>query len=105
MSWSYTEIIKKLNLKNVEFVDYVPYQNLPGEINKSDICLGGHFSDIEKAKRVIPGKVFQFLACKKITILGDNPANREIFKESRLTKFVEMNDARALADKILEMLG
>lgn len=100
----YADLIKKLNLNNVEFVDFIPYKELPVEINRSHICLGGHFSNIDKAKRVIAGKTYQFLACDKVTIVGDNPANRELFKESSKLKFVEMNSPASLAKKILEVI-
>lgn len=100
----YNSLIKKIKNSNIEFVDFIPYTQLPSEINKSKICLGGHFSNIDKAKRVIAGKTYQFLACDKITIVGDNSANRELFKESSKLKFVDMNSPQALANKILRVL-
>jgi len=99
----YSKLIKSLNLKNTEFINYVPYDKLSTEINKADICLGGHFSDRDKAKRVIAGKTFQFLACQRPTILGDNIANNELFEEKALVHFVKMNDPEKLADKIREI--
>lgn len=99
----YSKLIEDLDLKNIEFVDFVAYEKLAEEINKADVCLGGHFSDREKAGRVIAGKVFQFLACERKTILAENAANRELFEESGPVHFVKANDAQALADKILEL--
>jgi len=101
----YQALIKELKISNIKFIDWIPYDKLPKEINKSDLCLGGHFSNINKAKRVIPGKVFQFLACNKPIIIGDNPANKELFKSNKLIYFVKMNDEKALANKILGLLG
>jgi glycosyltransferase involved in cell wall biosynthesis len=100
----YPKLIKKLNLKNVEFIDYIGYKSLPNEINKSDLCLGGHFSKINKAKRVIAGKTFQFLTCNKPTIVGDCKSNRELFDENtKNVYFVKMNNSNYLAKKILEV--
>lgn len=96
-------LIKNLNTQNIEFIGYVPYERLPYEIAKADLCLGGHFSDIPKAKRVIPGKAFQFITCGRKTILGDNPANRELFNETENIYFVKMNSEQELARKILEI--
>ncbi|MFA5238462.1 MAG: glycosyltransferase [Phycisphaerae bacterium] len=99
----YSALITDLQPQNIEFIDFIPYEELPAWINKSDICLGGHFSDREKSKRVIASKTFQFLACEKTTIVGDNPANRELFEEQGLAKFVKMNSPECLAEKILEV--
>ena len=99
----YSELIAELKLKNTEFIDRVPYEELPVEISKADVCLGGHFSDIDKAQRVIAGKTFQFLACGKAVIVADNPANMELFRGGTLIHFVKANDPCALADKILEL--
>jgi len=99
----YSQLITELQLKNVEFVNFISYEKLPVEISKSDVCLGGHFSGRDKAKRVIAGKTFQFLACAKPTIVGDNPANKELFKDQGLVKFVKANSPGDLAKKILEI--
>lgn len=99
----YKNLSANLNSGNVEFIDYVPYESLPSEIAKADICLGGHFSDIPKAKRVIPGKAFQFIACGRKTILGDNPANKELFGESENIYYVRMNSEKELAKIIFEI--
>lgn len=99
----YSKLIKNLKLGNIEFIDFIPYDKLPVEINKADLCLGGHFSNKDKAKRVIPGKTFQFISCNKPTIVADNPANRELFRETRHLSFIEPGSPEKLASKILEI--
>jgi glycosyltransferase involved in cell wall biosynthesis len=96
-------LAQKIGVENVRFIDWVPYENLPLEIAKADICLGGHFSDREKAKRVIAGKTFQFIAMKKPVIVGDCPGNRELFTNKENAFFVKMADADSLAAAILEL--
>ena len=98
----YPKLIEQLDLKNTEFVDYIPYKNLPLEINNADICLGGHFSKIDKAQRVIAGKTYQFLACNKDTMLGNNKANKELFQKTNKLDFIELDSASDLARKIIK---
>lgn len=99
----YGNLVRNLDTRNIEFIDYIPYERLPYEIAGADVCLGGHFSGLPKARRVIPGKAFQFIACGRKTVLGDNPANRELFSERENTYFVKMNSAQELARKMLEI--
>ncbi len=74
-------------------------------IAMSDLCLAGHFNaDIQKAKSVIPGKAYIYLAMNKPVILGENPANRECFSEANPNvHFVKMGDPEALKNKILHL--
>lgn len=90
-------------LKNTTFKKWIPYQELPLAIANADICLGGHFSAIDKAKRVISGKTFQFIAMEKPIIVGDNPANRELFVDKQNALFVEHENSEDLAGAILEL--
>ncbi|VVB55593.1 Glycosyl transferases group 1 [uncultured archaeon] len=96
-------LVEDLSIKNIKFIDWLPYNELPLEITKADICLGGHFSNIDKAKRVISGKTYQFIAMEKPVIIGDNPANRELFENRNNAMLVEMANADALADAIMEL--
>jgi glycosyltransferase involved in cell wall biosynthesis len=96
-------LAKRLGVDNVRFIDWLPYEELPLEIGASDICLGGHFSDIDKARRVIAGKTYQFIAMRKPVIVGDCPANREIFSDRQNAFMVRMADADSLAEAILEL--
>ena len=97
------KLAQELDIKNVEFINWIPYENLPLEISKADICLGGHFSDVDKSKRVIAGKTFQFISMKKPVIVGDNPANRELFENGQNALLVEHANSNALADAILKL--
>jgi glycosyltransferase involved in cell wall biosynthesis len=92
-----------LGVTNIRFIDWLPYEQLPLEIAQSDVCLGGHFSEIDKAKRVIAGKTFQFMAMKKPVVVGDCAGNRELFMDRRNSLFVRMADATSLAKSILEL--
>ena len=97
------KLVSELDVKNIQFISWIPYQELPFEIAKADICLGGHFSEIDKAKRVISGKTYQFIAMEKPVIVGDNPANRELFNHKKNAMLVKMANADALANAILEL--
>jgi glycosyltransferase involved in cell wall biosynthesis len=75
-------LITKLKPKNIKLINWVPYKELPDYIARSDICLGGHFGNTEKAKMVIAGKTFQFVAMERPTLVSDNRANRELFDDT-----------------------
>lgn len=91
------------NLGNAEFIPWLEEEKLAEYIAAADLCLAGHFNaGIEKAKRTIPGKAYIYEAMGKPMILGDNPANRELFAEDQRHFFVEMGSAERLAERIRE---
>ncbi|MCM1184337.1 MAG: glycosyltransferase [Roseburia sp.] len=87
---------------NIEYIDWLPQEQLAAYIAQADLCLAGHFSgSVAKAGRTIPGKAYIYQAMKKPMILGDNPANHELFDNDSSVTFVEPGNARALANEIL----
>jgi len=98
-------LARELATTNVEFMGWIPYRKLPVAIAHASICLGGHFSAIGKAQRVIAGKTYQFLAMAKPTIVGDNPANRELFTHKKNVYMCRMADEEALVAAIMALKG
>jgi len=94
------QLAREYGLRNIEFSHPVPLVQLPHEIAKASLCLGGHFGASEKARRVIAGKTFQCLAMGKPTIVGENPANHELLTHGVDAWFCKMNDPEALAAAI-----
>lgn len=90
--------------KNIKFINWLSQEQLAQYISQADLCLAGHFNtNIAKAKRTIPGKAYIYQAMKKPMILGDNPANHELFQSDPFHVFVEMGNPNALADTILAL--
>ena len=69
-------MIKEKRLLNISIIDWVEYEKLPDHIGKADVCLGV-FSASEKASRVIPNKVFQYMAMGKVVITARTPGIAE----------------------------
>ncbi len=99
------KLAKNIKTRNIKFIDWVPYKKLPLHIADSDICLGGHFGSGEKAKRVVPNKVFQIIAMKKPVIVSDSLASREAgFIDRENAFFCRMRDEKAIANSIKDLL-
>jgi glycosyltransferase involved in cell wall biosynthesis len=92
-------------LDNVTFASSLPFADLPAAIARSHVCLGGHFGPSAKAGRVVAGKTYQFIAMGKPVILGDNPANRELFAHLDTAYLCPANQPDALAHAVLDLLA
>ncbi|MCL7453099.1 MAG: glycosyltransferase [Anaerolineae bacterium] len=96
-------LARDLGLSNVRFPGWIDFAELPARIARSDLCLGGHFSDVPKASRVIATKTFQFLAMGQPVVVGDSPANREVLVHGEHAYLCRMADPEALASAIVEL--
>jgi len=81
---------------NVEWVEWVDYEQLPAEIQRAG-CALGVFGTSAKAGRVIPNKAFQALACGTPLITADTPAAQELLRDGESALLVPPGDPEALA--------
>ena len=87
---------------NVEFLGWQPLGDLPGLIAGADVCLG-IFGRTEKARRVVPHKIFQCLGMKKALITARTPAVEEFFQHKRNIFLCDEPLAESLAAAVLEL--
>jgi len=81
---------------NVEWIPWVEYEQLPGELHRAG-CALGIFGTSGKAQRVIPNKAFQALACGTPLVTADTPAVRELLVDEESALLVPPGDPQALA--------
>jgi glycosyltransferase involved in cell wall biosynthesis len=84
---------------NVEWVRWVEYERLPRELHAAS-CTLGIFGTSDKARRVIPNKVFQALACGAPVVTADTPAARELLADGESALLVPPGNAEALAEAL-----
>lgn len=92
-----TGIIHEKNIENVERIDWVDYEDLPGEISQTDLCLG-IFGTSDKAGRVIPNKIYEYLAMKMPVITGRSPAMERVFDHGESLYLCERGSPDAIAN-------
>jgi glycosyltransferase involved in cell wall biosynthesis len=81
---------------NVEWIPWVEYERLPRELHRAG-CALGIFGTSDKARRVIPNKAFQALACGVPLVTADTPGARELLREGESALLVPPGDPQALA--------
>lgn len=84
---------------NVEWVPWIEYAQLPTEYRRAT-CALGVFGTSAKARRVIPNKAFQALACGTPLVTADTPAARELLVDDESALLVPAGDAAALASAV-----
>ncbi len=92
----------KLDLRNVDFIPWVPFERLPERIAAADIFLG-IFGGTTKAARVIPNKVFQGMAMGAAIVTRDSPAIQRVLSDDGSALLVPPADPTALAGAVLRM--
>ncbi len=94
------ELTKKYQLSNIEFKTPVAYEKLPKYMSQASVCLG-IFGDTEKAKLVIPHKVYEALAMGIPIITAEAEATRESLTDKLNSILCQPADPVRLAEAIL----
>ncbi len=87
---------------NVEWVPWVEYEQLAAELHAAS-CALGIFGTSDKARRVIPNKAFQALACGTPLVTADTAAARELLTDGETATLVPPGDPQALADALRQL--
>ncbi len=95
-------LAKQRGVQSMRFLGHRPYEELPGLMAHSDLCLG-IFGTSPKALRVIPNKVFDALACARPVVTADSPAARELLSHGQDAWLCPPGDPDALADAIVTL--
>lgn len=97
-----SDLIAQKRLSNIILSGVQPLEKLPEFISKADICLG-IFGNTEKATRVIPNKVYEYIAMKKAVITSDTSAIREFFINEKDMLLCKRADGEEIAKAILRL--
>ncbi len=89
-----------LKSNNINFIDFVPFIDLPKRIKKYDLCLG-IFGETAKTLRVIPNKVYEAISLGKPVISAKTPAIEELFTDGENILLCQTANPADLAQKIL----
>ena len=92
---------KAAGLKNVRFLEKVPYVEVPAVISAHDVVLGV-FGTTAKASRVIGNKVYECMACGRPTINEFCTGYPPDAKDCKAIKFIPAGDAEALVKAVEE---
>jgi glycosyltransferase involved in cell wall biosynthesis len=84
---------------NVEWEPWVEYERLPEAYWEAG-CALGVFGTSDKARRVIPNKAYQAVACGTPLVTADTPAARELLVDGDSALLVPPGDAEALAASV-----
>jgi glycosyltransferase involved in cell wall biosynthesis len=90
-------------LSNVFFEDWLPYEELPARIGRAHIVLG-IFGKSRKARRVIPNKIFQGMACARAIVTAESATMAPITQgHDAGVVTVPPGDSAALAAALAQM--
>jgi len=91
-------------LGNIEFLGRKRYRELPSIIGEADVCLG-IFGRTEKARRVVPHKIYQSMAMGQAVVTARTPAVEEFFADGENIVLCGEPMAETAAEAVLALKG
>jgi glycosyltransferase involved in cell wall biosynthesis len=91
--------VRERNLTNVRLSPRVPMEALPARIASAAVCLG-IFGSTDKARRVVPNKVYQCMGMGKAVVTERSAAVEEFFRDGQDIVLVPPADPAALAEAL-----
>jgi glycosyltransferase involved in cell wall biosynthesis len=95
-------LVKKYNLMNIHFIDWLDPSELGQKIMTCDVCLGT-FGDTLQASLTNNNKIYECFSLQKPVISGISPALPQGLKNGEHLSLCERGNSRSLADAILAL--
>jgi glycosyltransferase involved in cell wall biosynthesis len=89
----------RLTVDSLVWTDWIPFDQLGDRLRQADVALGV-FDEGAKARRVIPNKVYQSIACAVATVTRCSPDVETLLRNGESALLVPPADAPALADAL-----
>lgn len=96
------EDARKRCLDNVIFVDSVPKEQVCDYINASDVCTAVLMKN-DTFKTVYPNKVFDYMSCKRPTIIAIDGVARQLVEDAGAGLYAEPENPQAFIDALLKL--
>ena len=95
-------LAETLDLKNITFIERIPYEKLADMMAKADCCLGV-FGNNARNPRILTNKVVETLAAGKPLISQRNLPIQELVKDGESALLVERGNPSQIAEAILKL--
>lgn len=92
-------LAKELNVKNVEWVGFLPSEELPVYIAAAHLCVG-LLGDVSRVEDPVPNKLYEAAAMGRVSINADTKGIRELFRDDVDVILAKRGDAQDIAKKI-----
>lgn len=96
------KLAEALDVKNIRFIDWIPYESLGRSMQEAD-CSLGIFGENPRTLRVLTNKVVEALAVGSPLITAKNDPVQELVTDGESALLVPRADSEALADAILKL--
>jgi len=96
------ELVNRLKLVNVFFIQSQDSHFIPQIISNSDICLST-VRNIDLTKGTLPVKIFEYMACGKPIVAAIHGEAGKMIKKAKCGIIVEPENSKEMAEGILEL--
>lgn len=98
------EKAKEYGLRNLQFIDSVPKEQIGDFINASDVCMA-ILKKTDTFKTVYPNKVFDYMSCKKPSLVTIDGITRKLIEDADTGLYAEPENVESLKEKIHKFIG
>lgn len=100
----FKDLCQELNVeKNIEFVGWLDFHQIPSMINEASICIIPHLAT-EHKNTTIPNKLFDYMACGKPVVVADAKPLKRIVEEERCGLVFESGSSESFIRIVTQML-